>query len=614
MYEILDPTMHKPRTGADPARIQLPLDIMSSIISHIKSPSDLASVARTSRIHHFLSVPLLYHTVTLRRPRRRPKTGRKYMALSALMKPGIAACVKVLEIVSGDGDDEEVEEEGERDHDAENEWWERAQWSDEDTVWAVAVAAVLAGCTRLEMFWWKTDDYMHPLLFTALVRSPMLKELKISHPVIPPYYPSPSTNGKSVAGKSLAPRGFSNNPSIHRPPLTSVPPFRTLRRLCLINLPSVSAFIDDYSPAIFFSPMLDSISLSWRDPTPLGRMLFLQRFLQQKKPPTARGVGIGVGTGRPSGPRTAGKLRLKQLELRNVIFDFPMVGDIKEWLDMAQLEKLSLLDCEVIDVASWLELIGAGSHGTLIESEQPTGFLGGGGFTVSAESPPAAATSSSVVSTPGTTPGSTASVIRVVQLKLKSLRINSCAAHWALLLNSFDGLEELYILDPPVVAPDEAENGTRFLEAIERHHGATLKRLRMCSRWSYERLDVSRLFRSCARLEELAISMLHSQWKILDILIAFLARLRYMHILAVTPMTREDVMAEMRQKMAMMEIRLAQPDICGLEVFAFDNFGYRADRVPVWDEAQGRWVRKGRFVELEEVREWAGIWRAGRVE
>lgn len=355
---------------------------------------------------------------------------------------------------------------------------------------------------------WKPDDYVHPLLFTALVRNPTLKELKISHPVIPPYHPS--TNGKTGAGKSLAHKGFSNNPSIHRPPLTSVPPFRTLRRLCLTNLPSVSAFIDDYSPAIFFSPTLESISLSWRDPTPLGRMLFLQRILQQKKPPTARGVGIGVGTGRPGDPQTAGKLRLKELELRNVVFDFPMVGDIKEWLDMAQLEKLSLLDCEVIDVASWLELIGAGSHGAIIESEQPTGFLsGGGGFTVNAESPGAA---SPVVSTPGTTPGSTASVIRVVQLKLKSLRINSCAAHWALLLSSFDGLEELYILDPPVVAHDEAENATRFLEAIERHHGATLKRLRLCSRWSYERLDVSRLFRSCAGLEELAISMLHSQW------------------------------------------------------------------------------------------------------
>lgn len=121
---------------------------LTSLSPHpqIKSPSDLASVARTSRIHHFLSIPLLYHTVSLRRPSRRPRAGKKYMALSALMKPGIAACVKVLEIV---GEDEE-----ERDRDAEDEWWERAQWSDEDTVWAVAVAGVLAGCTRLETFWW----------------------------------------------------------------------------------------------------------------------------------------------------------------------------------------------------------------------------------------------------------------------------------------------------------------------------------------------------------------------------------------------------------------------------------------------------------------------------
>lgn len=64
----------------------------------------------------------------------------------------------------------------------------------------------------------------------------------------------------------------------------------------------------------------------------------------------------------------------------------------------------------------------------------------------------------------------------------------------------------------------------------------------------------------------------------------------------------------------MMEIRLAQPDLRKLEVFAFDDFGHRADWVPVWDEARGRWVRKGRFVELKDVWEWAGIWRAERVE
>lgn len=66
------------------------------------------------------------------------------MALGALMKPGIAACVKVLEIVADDS--EEVRDD--------EEWWEKGQWSDDETAWAVAVAGVIAGMTRLDSFLW----------------------------------------------------------------------------------------------------------------------------------------------------------------------------------------------------------------------------------------------------------------------------------------------------------------------------------------------------------------------------------------------------------------------------------------------------------------------------
>lgn len=66
------------------------------------------------------------------------------MALGALMKPGIAACVKVLEFVADDYEEGRDEEE----------WWEKGQWSDEETAWAVAVAGVVAGMTRLDAFLW----------------------------------------------------------------------------------------------------------------------------------------------------------------------------------------------------------------------------------------------------------------------------------------------------------------------------------------------------------------------------------------------------------------------------------------------------------------------------
>lgn len=64
------------------------------------------------------------------------------MALGALMKPGIAACVKVLEIVADEAGEARDEEE----------WWGEGQWSDDETAWAVAVAGVVAGMTRLDVF------------------------------------------------------------------------------------------------------------------------------------------------------------------------------------------------------------------------------------------------------------------------------------------------------------------------------------------------------------------------------------------------------------------------------------------------------------------------------
>lgn len=64
------------------------------------------------------------------------------MALGALMKPGIAACVKVLEVVADDVGEARDEEE----------WWEKGQWSDYETAWAVAVAGVVVGMTRLDVF------------------------------------------------------------------------------------------------------------------------------------------------------------------------------------------------------------------------------------------------------------------------------------------------------------------------------------------------------------------------------------------------------------------------------------------------------------------------------
>lgn len=363
----------------------------------------------------------------------------------------------------------------------------------------------------MEINRWSAGGYVHPLLYTALSRHQTLKSLRVSHPPInsssPPSSLSASADPALISSLATSP----HSSPLNRPPIISVPAFRTLRRLTLHNLPGISSLTDDYVPAVILSPNLESLSLSWRTPTLFGQMMALQRLLRNPRP--LRTENAFACSGRPafrSGQAALVSqketLRLKELALRNIIFDCPLVGDLEGWADMRQLEKLSLLDCEIVDPTSWLELIGIGVS---------TSTGAGANSPYVLNSSPAA---SSTGSTPGCTQrtgsstSTSTSMSHAVRSRIKSLRINSCASHWVSFLNHFRGLEELYILDPPVEMPTDEANRAGFLEAIIQHHGASLKKLRMCSRWHFEKMDVSKLFRACPGLEELGFSMVQSQW------------------------------------------------------------------------------------------------------
>lgn len=109
-------------------------------------------------------------------------------------------------------------------------------------------------------------------------------------------------------------------------------------------------------------------------------------------------------------------------------------------------------------------------------------------------------------------------------------------------------------------------------------------------------------------------SCIDKSQKILDVLIIFLTHLRCVHLLDCSPLTREEVLADLLNKKDTLEIMLAQDDMLEMEVFAFSDVIYRVDRIPLWDEVAKRKYRKGRFVGMDEVREWAGIWRAEKVD
>ncbi|CUS14391.1 unnamed protein product, partial [Tuber aestivum] len=187
----------------------------------IESPADLARVSRSSRIHHFLTVPLLYRNVVLvcRQEERRPYITLAQMG--ALLKPGIAACVRRLEVVNEkpSGRDRRGEEHG---------------------VWAVALVGIITGMSMLEEFLWNSESMMHPILYEALSRHPKLGSLRIIHPL-----------------------------SLHPPPPPSFAPpivFRNLKSIHLTGLGSRTT----YNWSMSAMPALQVFKVSWRISTRLS--------------------------------------------------------------------------------------------------------------------------------------------------------------------------------------------------------------------------------------------------------------------------------------------------------------------------------------------------------
>ena len=269
-----------------------------------------------------------------------------------------------------------------------------------------------------------------------------------------------------------------------RPPLEIIPGFTNIRSLHFTNIPTSSASIDDYTRAIFSSPRLEALYLGFASRTSVGLRLF---FLHQKISPAG---SIGP------------KLKLKELALRNISFDFPEGGVVDDWLDTEALEVLSLIDCKIVATGCWPGLLGNHNSSPAVVSSP-----------VSSRSAGSPMGKSSRTSTPRTSTLSAPPPEKKHRLKLRSLRINSQAELWAGFLGSYEELEELYILDPPegqeefeATAPAGA-----FIDALVTNH-KSIKRLRLCSQWILHKTEVQRLFRACTQLQELGLSFEQAQW------------------------------------------------------------------------------------------------------
>ncbi|RPB01549.1 hypothetical protein L873DRAFT_1827146 [Choiromyces venosus 120613-1] len=300
-----------PEPGRSSGRPQLPLDIVSSIISQIEAPADLARVSRSSRIHYFLTVPLLYRNVVLACRREERKSHISLAQMGALLKPGIAVCVQRLEVVNErpSGQDRRGEEHG---------------------VWAVAIVGIISGMTMLEEFLWNSESMMHPILYEALSRHPKLKGLRIIHPL-----------------------------SLHPPPPPSFAPpiaFRNLKRIHLTGLGSRTTY--DWS--IVSMPVLEVFKASWRISTRLSAIF--PEHGPVRSPRVLKELHISNAVLDISLRQCLDLLELQKLSLLDC-----SVGESSSWDEILRAEEPG-----VVNVGSPASILSAGSGSVVKQSPIPT--------------------------------------------------------------------------------------------------------------------------------------------------------------------------------------------------------------------------------------------------
>ncbi|KAL7274745.1 hypothetical protein RUND412_002333 [Rhizina undulata] len=593
MFDFLDPQQQRADgSGSSRNGVTWPLDIMSIILSYLDSPADLSRIARVSKIHHYLAIPLLYQEVTLRvtphppsRDRfpgnRRSPYSSFLSGLKTLQKPGIAGTVRKLVVVGTVMDYDGGGPSGGAREREEARWWETGMWGDLEGLLGLAVGGVLGSMDRLETF-------------VSLARHPSIRYLEISHPK-PPISP---------------PCSFPPRPL--RPPLTVIPSMLNLHSLRLIDQ-SVAPYSDDFTPLIFSSPALKSLTISWRTETVLSQLVFNQQLRQ-----------VLVG-------RHPKRLQLIEVGFNNMFLDG--AGDIGELFETTALRKIVLLDCDVSE-NSWKELFlpeQAGAENPAMAAALAAVSVGGsgsfprfsGGSEVSTPTnkrsreedtptPPASASSSTTSS--GTLHGIPHG-LRNRKLNLKYFKTNMLGRRYISLLESFEGLEELYIIDKDLNSEQGRELKEDYMQAIFSRHGRTLKKLRLTAKWVLDRDEISRLIRACTGLNELGLALEHDELYFLKVLVPFLPKISLVHILdspfcfsPENPTLRLDNNA----KQYFIGTAVANPDYQRIRWIGLGDLRFRIDRDIIMDPDGVR--RKGVTVvdrrELEDGLKGRGVFGA----
>ncbi|KAL9130442.1 MAG: hypothetical protein Q9217_001365 [Psora testacea] len=246
--------------------------------------------------------------------------------------------------------------------------------------------------------------------------------------------------------------------------------------------------------------------------------------------------------------------------------------------------------------------------------------------------------------------------------KLKKLRIDKVSRGQCDFLDSFQGLERLYLIGPkskssnlvngdskdvpqPSVHTPPASNSSSpgttisssdnpnrssasvqtlrssYIDTIVRNHGSTLRHLLLLPQWRLTANDIAIIIRQCPNLEQLGIGTEFENFDHLRLLVPFLPKLEVIRIMAggeegggkfVAAMRELDSAGSHMEKIGQETVNREWSKLRFMELGASDMIfeigtRYRLDNT--WD-AEGKevWRRYVRRVALDEVRE-MDIWK-----
>ncbi|KAI9894343.1 MAG: hypothetical protein M1814_003099 [Vezdaea aestivalis] len=231
-YNQIRPEINGSRRMKGPEQVvTLPLNLIVVIFGYLDDPADLARCCRTSRVLRYITIPQLYHTVSLRSyaeiryidgfPEALGGASPFVMGLNGLVTSNVASLVRCLSL------------EGEMKENDVQEHIRAGRIPDKVMLLNMAIRSAIDKTVKLQSFCWKLDNKPLQTVYQGLSNLQGLTSLSLAFP------------------SSRTPRSP-----------TLIPPIVTLRKLKVTNIDPL-CYPDDISLLLVKATKLEKLIMHW---------------------------------------------------------------------------------------------------------------------------------------------------------------------------------------------------------------------------------------------------------------------------------------------------------------------------------------------------------------